>query len=179
MRYILALIALCGIGVLAFAQVPSQSGLSRHRPNKISHDPNDWPMYNHDARGTRFNTGERELSTSSVQRIQQQWMYLTAGDVYATPAVVDDTVYAGDTSGTVYALTRTGQLLWKSTVNGPITGSALVTNRMVILGDQLGYVYGLDRWSGQIVWSIRPNPNQYAAIYGSPVWVAAMMATWC
>jgi glucose dehydrogenase len=46
-----------------------------------------------------------------------------------------------------------------------------VTHRMIVLGDQLGYLYGLDREDGHIVWSFRPNPNPYAAIYGSPVWV--------
>jgi polyvinyl alcohol dehydrogenase (cytochrome) len=87
-------------------------GLAQFGVDTVSHDPNDWPMYNHDARGTRFNIGEQQLSPSSVWRLQQKWMYLTAGDVYATPAVVDGTVYAGDTTGTVYALTRGGKLLW-------------------------------------------------------------------
>jgi polyvinyl alcohol dehydrogenase (cytochrome) len=166
-----SLIALSAVGTLAFAQVSVSDKNGWDGRQRVSPDPNDWPMYNYDAHGTRFNRGERKLSIASVPHLQQKWIYLTAGDVYATPAVVDDTVYVGDTSGTVYALTREGQLLWQSTVKGPITASALVTNRMVILGDQLGYVYGLDRWNGRIVWSIRPNPNEYAAIYGSPVWV--------
>ena len=171
MRQTLSLIVLFGIAALALAQVSSEESNRGQEREGISHDPNDWPMYNHDLRGTRFNQGEHELSPSSVPQLQQKWMYPTAGDINATPAVVDDIVYAGDTSGNIYALTRDGQLLWKSTVKGPITASALVTNRRVILGDQLGYVYGLDRGSGRVVWSMRPNPNPYAAIYGSPVWV--------
>lgn len=123
----------------------------------------------HRARASTQGNGSSLLHPFQI--CSRNGMYATAGDGYATPAVVDDTVYAGDTSGTVYALTRKGQLIWKSTVNGPITASALVTDRMVILGDQLGYVYGLDRWSGRVIGSIHPNPNQYAAIFGSPVWV--------
>jgi len=170
-KQVFSLILLSAVGIFGFAQVPVGDENGWHTRQRVSHDPNDWPMYNHDPHGTRFNRGERALSIASVPQLQQKWIYLTVGDVYATPVVVRDTVYAGDTSGTFYALTREGQLLWQATVKGPITASALVTNRMVIVGDQLGYVYGLDRWNGRIVWSIHPNPNEYAAIYGSPVWV--------
>ncbi len=171
MKEICFAVAVWTIPSLTFAQLPSWHERDSDDRERVSHNPNDWPMYNHDAHGTRFNGGEWKLSTKSVQHLQQKWMYLTAGDVYATPVVVGDVVYAGDSSGTVYALTRRGQLIWQTAVKGPITGSALVTNRMLIVGDQSGYVYGLDRWAGRIIWSVRPNPNKYAAIYGSPVWV--------
>jgi glucose dehydrogenase len=160
------LAAASALATVALAQGPAWDENGWHTRQRVSHDPNDWPMYNHDVHGTRFNKGERRLSVESVPKLQQKWVYSTAGDVYATPVVVDDLVYAGDTSGTVYALTRNGLPIWQSSVKGAITASALVTNRMVILGDQLGYVYGLDRRDGRIVWSMRPNPNPYAAIYG-------------
>ena len=31
----------------------------------VSHDPNDWPMFNHDAAGTRSNPAEHRLSNES------------------------------------------------------------------------------------------------------------------
>jgi polyvinyl alcohol dehydrogenase (cytochrome) len=170
MKHICFAVALSAIQMLSFAQVPSWHERDCGR-ERVSHDPNDWPMFNHDAQGSRFNRGEWKLSTKSVRHLQQKWMYRTAGDVYATPVVVDDIVYAGDSSGTVYALTRSGELIWQTAVNAPITASALVINRMVIVGDQSGYLHGLDRWDGRILWSVRPNVNKYAAFYGSPVWV--------
>jgi glucose dehydrogenase len=106
------------IGSLILGQVPSSEGEHWEDRDRVSRDPNDWPMYNHDARGTRFNAGERKLSRASVSKLQQKWVYPTAGDVYATPVVVDDILYAGDTSGAVYALTRDGQPVWQSSVKG-------------------------------------------------------------
>ena len=158
-------------------------------PQTIPQNPNDWPMYNHDIIGSRFNPAEATLSPKSVKHLKIEWVFPTAGDVYATPSVVNNIVYAGDTSGTFYALTSTGTLLWKTSGSGsikfgPITASALVTNRahevdgidradrrdgMVIFGDQAGFIYGLDRNTGQMVWSVRPNPNPDAVIFGSPI----------
>jgi polyvinyl alcohol dehydrogenase (cytochrome) len=137
----------------------------------VSNDPNDWPMYNHDSLGTRFNSAESRLSTKTVHELEYKWMYLTLGDVYATPVVVDSTVYAGDTSGVFYALTSRGQLVWQYKAKAAITSSALVTNRMVFFGDQGGTIYGLDKTTGQMIWSVRPNPHPLAAIWGSPTWV--------
>ena len=34
----------------------------------VSNDPNDWPMYNHDSLGTRFNSAESALSTKTATR---------------------------------------------------------------------------------------------------------------
>jgi outer membrane protein assembly factor BamB len=56
-------------------------------------------------------------------------------------------------------------------VGSPITDSALVTNQMVIFGDQAGYIHGLNRAHGNKAWSVRPNPNETAAIFGSPILV--------
>src|SRR5262249_44274510 len=37
----------------------------------------------------------------------------------------------------------------------------------VVFGDLAGYIYGLDRRTGAIVWQIRPNPHPLAQVYGS------------
>ena len=128
-------------------------------------------MYNYDSSGTRWNRGETVLNASNVSKLHEKWRYLTTGDVYATPAVVDNTVYFGDSSGVFYALTSHGQLVWKTKVSGPITASALVTNTMVIFGDQAGYIYGLDRANGSLNWHVHPNPSTIAQIWSSPTWL--------
>lgn len=87
-------------------------------------DPADWPMYNHDAQGTRFNRYEQQLNRDSVRSLRVKWVFPTSGDVYATPAVVGHLVYAGDVGGNFYALTDEGSLLWTTKVNAPITASA-------------------------------------------------------
>ena len=57
-------------------------------------DPADWPMYNHDAAGWRFNRVEDVLSPSNVGQIVEKWQFpardsqQTIGVVHATPSVV-------------------------------------------------------------------------------------------
>ncbi|MBV8140708.1 MAG: PQQ-binding-like beta-propeller repeat protein [Verrucomicrobia bacterium] len=104
-----------------------------------------------------------------------KWVFQTPGDVYGTPSVVDGLVYVGDTSGTFYALRSSGAIVWKTNVGSPITDSALVTNQMVIFGDQAGYIHGLNRVDGSKAWSVKPNPNSGAAIFGSPILVGGQV----
>jgi polyvinyl alcohol dehydrogenase (cytochrome) len=137
----------------------------------VTQDASDWPMYNHDVVGSRCNPAEDKLTRDSVRSLKVKWVFPTKGDVYATPSVVNKVVYAGDTSGTLYALTSAGAPVWKTNVGSPITASALVTDRMVIFGDQAGYIHGLDRNNGKVIWSVRPNLNTTAAIFGSPILV--------
>jgi polyvinyl alcohol dehydrogenase (cytochrome) len=141
----------------------------------ITQDLNDWPMYNRDVLGTRFNPAEKTLTRDSVKRLTIKWFFPTKGDVYATPSVVQDIVYAGDTSGNFYALERSGTLKWSATGFAPITASALVTNEpngtdgMVIFGDQAGYIHGLKRNNGEQVWAVQPNLDGSPAIFSSPI----------
>jgi polyvinyl alcohol dehydrogenase (cytochrome) len=178
---VMSAVALLSLSVQAqnLGPVPTQT---------ITQDPNDWPMYNRDVVGTRFNPAETTLTPDTVGNLHQIWFYPTAGDVYATPSVVSNFVYAGDADvthgtpkGTFYALTRTGELRWQKTGFGPITASALVTNGtngthgMVIFGDQTGFIYGLDRENGLLLWgpvlADKGDMNPTAVIYGSPILV--------
>jgi polyvinyl alcohol dehydrogenase (cytochrome) len=160
--------------VLSFSSSPAQNPGS-NPAQTITQDPNDWPMYNHDAVGTRCNPAEDKLTRDSVRGLKVKWVFPTVGDVYGTPSVVDGIVYVGDTSGTFYALTSSGAVCWKANVGSPITDSALVTNQMVIFGDQAGYIHGLNRAHGNKAWSVRPNPNPTAAIFGSPILVSDLV----
>ena len=95
--------------------VPSGNGI-----DVVSHDPNDWPMYNHDATGSRHNQAEHRLSSATVGDLGVRWSFPTDGPIAGTPAVVNDRIYAADATGVVYALDRDGGLLWRRKLNvGP------------------------------------------------------------
>src|SRR5262249_7683241 len=136
---------------------------------------NDWSMYNYDIAGTRNNTAEHILSPGNVGGLQVLWSFPTKGVVAGTPAVVHDVVYAGDSSGSFTALTRDGQLLGQTAVDGPGTDSALVVDHTVIFGTlgnaaqgEAGSVYGLDTRSGRVLWQTQPQPNDpRSQIWGS------------
>jgi polyvinyl alcohol dehydrogenase (cytochrome) len=143
-------------------------------PSSGNVDPNDWPMYNYNPQGTRDNAGEHILSPATVDRLQVKWTYPTHGPIAGTPAVVDNHVYVADEAGYVYALNRSGHEMWETRLQvGPtfsnvkITASILVTNGTLVIGDQSGRIHGLDAVTGAEEWSVTPNPNHFAAIYGS------------
>src|SRR5215831_12068441 len=112
-------IATSALVLLSFSVLAQ--GLDSVPTQTITQDPNDWPMYNRDVVGTRFNPAETTLTRESVQGLGIKWVFQTKGDVYATPSVVNNVVYAGDTSGTFYALTSSGRLKWSAMVNHPNT----------------------------------------------------------
>lgn len=126
-----------------------------------------WPMYNHDARGTRNSPQERVLDRRSVGRLHIEWSFPTIGVVNGTPVVQGDAVYAGDGTGMFYALDRHGRLRWQTQLAGPITASALITGDVVVIGDLLGNLYGLAQRDGRVRWAMRPDPHPIASLYGS------------
>src|SRR5262249_31517740 len=155
-------------------------GVRRARPclealePRVVRSAGDWTMYNFDPAGTRDNTAEKILSPTNVGGLQVQWSFPTKGVVAGTPAVVGDAVYAGDSSGTFYALSRDGKLLWQTAVNGSVTDSPLVTGHTVIFGTLgnaaqgvPGTIYGLDTRTGAVLWQSQPDSDPRAQIWGS------------
>ena len=79
----------------------------------------DWPTYNHDVAGWRFNPAETTLGPENVATIVEKWRFPaegsneTIGVVHATPSVVAGEVYFGTaTFSAFYKLTPDGKLLW-------------------------------------------------------------------
>jgi glucose dehydrogenase len=82
-------------------------------------DPADWPTYNHDVAGWRFNPAETTLNPENVPRLVEKWRFPVAdsaetiGVVHATPAVVRGEVYFGTaTFPAFYKLGADGKLKW-------------------------------------------------------------------
>lgn len=103
---------------VVLAGVCSSSVLSQG-PSKP--DPADWPTYNHDPAGWRYNSAEKTLSPANVGRLVEKWRFPAAdsketiGVVHATPTVVNDEVYFGTaTFPAFYKLDKDGKQLWQS-----------------------------------------------------------------
>ena len=82
-------------------------------------DPNDWPMYNRDVIGTRFNPAETAIGKENVGGLVEKWRFPAKGSdesigvVHATPSVVNGYVYFGTaTDPTFYKLTPQGKVRW-------------------------------------------------------------------
>ncbi|HEY7327670.1 MAG TPA: alpha/beta fold hydrolase [Gemmataceae bacterium] len=81
--------------------------------------PADWPMYNHDLSGWRFNPAEKTLGPTNVGKLVEKWRFPAAnsketiGVVHATPTVVAGEVYFGTaTYPAFYKLAPDGTVRW-------------------------------------------------------------------
>ena len=142
----------------------------------------DWPSYNYDDRGWRFNSAETSLTPSNVSTIKEKWRFPAKGSmqqvgvIHATPTVVNGCVYFGTaTYPAFYKLKPDGTLAWvyspvssRTSTNpippegGPnyinvssgIVSSALVTETNVYFGNSAGVFFALDRVTGEKRWSV-------------------------
>ena len=89
------------------------------RQDALSSATADWPMYNHDLAGWRFNSAEKTLSPTNVGKLVEKWRFPAAGSkeaigvVHATPSVVAGEVYFGTaTFPAFYKLAPDGKVRW-------------------------------------------------------------------
>lgn len=79
----------------------------------------DWPSYNHDLRGWRWNSAETDLSASNASDLVEKWRFPPRGSkekvgaIHATPSVVNGYVYFGTaTFPAFYKLRPDGSVAW-------------------------------------------------------------------
>lgn len=174
-------------------RLPSATALARVRDFFARFTPH-WPMALHDPVASSFNPVEQHLGIHNVQQLEVKWMFDATvaghpvGPIHATPVVVGDTMYVGDTLGRFYALSRDGALRWEYVTRPlqkallkailtpapsagpsaelpgtPIVGAAVVPPHLpyVIFGDLAGTLYALNRHTGEEVWvkeAVDPHP---------------------
>ena len=116
-----------------------------------------WPMVGHDAQ----NTGHAPNETMPTGRVGPQWQTETGGEVNASPAVVDGTVYVGSNDGSLYALDAAdGERLWRTEIGGSVTTSPAVVNGTVYAGSGR-LLYALDAGDGSEQWRYRTPEYEF------------------
>ncbi|MDG4770717.1 PQQ-binding-like beta-propeller repeat protein [Solwaraspora sp. WMMD792] len=141
----------------------------------------DWPSWQRDLEGSRFNGAEHTLTPATVGRLRLKWAFafpkvpvLTSG---SQPAVVGGTMYFGGPDGYFYAVdARTGATRWTFALNTvePGVGQAVVRNGPLVaagkvyFGDYRGYLYALALGTGELVWSTRLDSHPAAMVTSSP-----------
>src|SRR5437868_7092842 len=77
-----------------------------------------WQTIGQDPANGRNQPLERKIGADNVRRLAVKWTATTAGDVSATPAVVNGAVYFGDFGGMLWKLdAETGQVVWSHPVS--------------------------------------------------------------
>ena len=138
----------------------------------------NWGMIGNDSRNSRNQPFERKIGPGNANRLALKWMATTAGDVSATPAVVDGAVYFGDFGGMLWKLdAETGDVLWSHSVfdytgiAGDVARtSPVVAGSTLIVGDlRHPYMLGINAQTGRLRWITQVHPDPQGIMTGSPV----------
>jgi outer membrane protein assembly factor BamB len=115
----------------------------------------DWAQFHFDSGRSGFNPGEHELSPSTVGNLEMQWAFSGRAEMIGSPVVVSGVVYAGDMSGTLYAVdAATGNQLWTRAGLGTCAGDPQVAGGRIYVPTCLGNsVVALDAATGQPQWT--------------------------
>lgn len=157
-------------------------------------EESEWRMIGHDVRDTRSQPEERKIDAHNVSRLLPKWVFTTAGDVSATPAVIDEpdrdkhheqggrgrsgkAVYFPDWGGKLWKLdAETGAVVWSRSISdyNHITNSISRTSPafargMIFVGDLNGNMMGVDASTGDLEWITELDPNPNAIVTTSPI----------
>jgi len=138
----------------------------------------EWRMIGYDSSNNRAQPFERKIGVENAGHLELKWKASTAGDVSATPAVVDGGVYFGDFGGMEWKLSAaTGEMVWSHKISdytgigGDIsrTSPSLAGDTLVIGDLSAPNIMGIDAESGDLRWITPLDLDPHAIITGSPV----------
>lgn len=178
----LAAVTIAALGITAASGPTAASG----DPDSQRHwRSSDWPTWQLNPQGTRYNKDERRIRPHNVDELELKWAYTFGHVPYARvgsqPAVADGVLYVGGPDGEFAALdAKTGETRWTydaTAVTGPlpdgspngIRDGAAVAGDKVYFGDSTGRVFALNRETGEEVWVHRASEQANSAMTSSPL----------
>ena len=140
--------------------------------------PGNWISAGADIEDTHSQPGETVIGRHNVRFLTQRWTVATSGTVVATPAIVGRDLYVPDNGGSLYRIdTLTGRILWQTKL-ASYSGIAAsysrttpaISGNMLVIGDRVSAtVFGIDRFSGGLVWKQQLDTAPGAIITGAAV----------
>ncbi len=77
----------------------------------------NWSMSGQGITNWRYQPDENKLNANNLKKLSVKWATQLAGDISATPAVVDGVAYVPDWGGNLNAVdTKTGNIIWQKSV---------------------------------------------------------------
>ena len=175
------------------------ASLVTHKVSREAATKGDWPTYNCDCNGWRFNDDERTLDVDNARELTLKWRFprkeseRKLGMVSATPSVVNGHVYFGTaTLPKFYKLRPNGEVAWIYELGdedqrqanrekesrgliprGGVYSSALVTDTSVFFSDVKGVAYALDRMTGQERWKINSRAKGFPGAHQANIMMAS------
>jgi polyvinyl alcohol dehydrogenase (cytochrome) len=140
----------------------------------------DWPTWQGDKSGSRFNADEHRLTPGNVGELKLKWAFAypkTGVVAKSQPAVVGGDVYFGGPDMKFYALdAKSGRTKWTfdlasvdPSLRAVLDGPAVARGK-VYFGDSGGYLYALDQRTGKLVWAKDTEPHQAGIHTSSPLY---------
>jgi polyvinyl alcohol dehydrogenase (cytochrome) len=147
-------------------------------PDSAKQPVPQWPSGGQGLADDRFQPNETVISVKTAARLTPRWTLAMAGDVSATPAVVNGVVYVPDWGGYLSAIrAANGHVIWRrliSSYNG-IAGSVSRTDPVVdgstlVIGTQAGAdIIAVNAATGARKWITRADGHPYAQITGAAI----------
>jgi polyvinyl alcohol dehydrogenase (cytochrome) len=170
----LAVAGLAGVSGTAAAAGPGAPSIAEPRAVPAP----EWPSGGQSLADDRYQADETAISARTVAGLAPRWTLAMAGDVSATPAVVNGVVYVPDWGGYISAIRASdGRVIWRrliSSYNG-VAGSVSRTDPVVdgstlLIGTQTGAdVIAINAATGARKWVTRADPDPAAIITGSAI----------
>lgn len=115
-----------------------------------------------------FGSGDGHLYALDLRDNKPKWKFDTQSLVRSSPALLEGTIYFGDMKGYLYALdAETGAEQWRFATEGvkfnpaefgfdrcAIVSSPTISGELVVFGGRDGFLYAVDRKSGQQKWRV-------------------------
>ena len=162
----------------AGAASPAAAARPASRPAAAAAPAPEWPSGGQNAGDDRYQPDETTINARNASMLRPRWTLTMAGDVSATPAVVNGVVYVPDWGGYISAIrARTGHVIWRrliSSYNG-IAGSVsrsdpVVDGSTLVIGTQTGAdIIAINTATGARKWITRADAHPAAQITGSAV----------
>jgi polyvinyl alcohol dehydrogenase (cytochrome) len=144
----------------------------------------DWPFAGADLHNTANASKENKLGPDNVGNLAVKWILDTVGNVSATPAVVDGSVYVTDwgtneAGGYIYKIDATdGSIIWRHQIseftenpNSVSRNTPAVQGNFVVFGDQASpaTVIAIDTQHGNLIWKTIIDDQFLSSVTQSPV----------
>nr|WP_232523032.1 PQQ-binding-like beta-propeller repeat protein [Nocardioides sp. MAH-18] len=151
-----------------------------------------WPNAGHDLSNSR--SADSTIGVGGAPKLAVKWKVPTAGNISATPAVVNGVVYVPDDAGNLYAIdAATHATIWQKNLSADYgappgdysRATPAVSGNTLVFGDQAGkvfspdgWVYAVDKRNGGLLWKTTiaggyPIITQSATIVGNTVYIGA------
>ena len=129
-----------------------------------------WPKQGFGAANVGVNSYENVLSPSSVPSLGTLWSS-SPGATGGTPAVVNNRIYVGTSTGVSSLNAATGAVIWANNLGQAVEASPTMVGTALYIGDLANKFFALNSATGAVLWSVQLD----GAIYSSATVVAGII----